>query len=485
MPAFESFRTARWVRFANLVLQALLFVTLFAGLNYLAGSHALRYDLTRYGRYSLSPETAAYLSALRSPVRIVVGKDEDAVSPDLRGLLREYAYATEANPEGRITVEYLDVYLHHREADKLGIEDADSLRLQAGDKAQTLRIEELYQSEAGQRSAFRGEEVITSAILNVSSPEKKKVYFLVGHGELRPDDVDATRGLSSAADQLRARNLEVQPLDFTAVRQLPADASLLISVQPQSRYSAPEQELLRRYLGASAGRLILFLAPDYDAGLGALTRDWGVRVDDDLIRDTGARNVTQDDDLIIRNFAAHPITQEMIAAAKVLRVGNSRSVGPDPALAAGNGLSVVTLAATSPTAWGEVGHRGRGAAPYNPRVDLHPRPEGLGVAVAAEPAAARDNLPFSVPRGRLVVFGTGDLIDNLRIPNDGVLDLLLGAVNWTVDREAQLKIRPRPIERFQLSLSAGDKAKLDYSLTLALPAAVAFLGLIVYWTRRS
>ncbi|HVW19876.1 MAG TPA: GldG family protein [Opitutaceae bacterium] len=484
MPALETFRTARWVRFANLVLQAALFVALFAGLNYLAGSHEMRFDLTRYGRYSLSPETTAYLADLRTPVQIVVGDPEGAVSPDLQGLLREYVYATEGNPEGRITVEYLDVAFRPREAERLGIKEPDTIHLRSGDNTATLRVDELYREENGQRQDFRGEEMITSAILNVSNPERKKIYFLVGHGELRPDDVDA-RGLSVAREQLRARNLDVASLDLTAARQIPADASLLISVRPQNRYSPPEQELLRRYLRDSAGRLILFLAPDTSAGLDALLRDWGVEVDDDLIRDSGPNNVTQDDDLIIRSFASHPITRELIDSGKVLRIGNARSVGPDPARAAGNGLNVVTLASTSSTAWGEVGYRSRSAVAYNPRIDLRPRPEGLGVAVASEPAAARDNLRVSVPPGRLVVFGTGDLIDNLRIPNDGVLDVLLAAVNWTVDRDAQLKIRPRPIERFQLSLSAGDKTKLDYSLTLALPAAVAFLGLIVYWTRRS
>ena len=59
MKALESFRLARWVRTANLVVQAVLFMTLFGGLNYLAGSHSWRFDLTRYRRYSLSPETLA------------------------------------------------------------------------------------------------------------------------------------------------------------------------------------------------------------------------------------------------------------------------------------------------------------------------------------------------------------------------------------------------------------------------------------------
>ncbi len=53
-----------------------------------------------------------------------------------------------------------------------------------------------------------------------------------------------------------------------------------------------------------------------------------------------------------------------------------------------------------------------------------------------------------------------------------------------VDRDAQFNIPARPIERFQLSLSAGELAKLRYSLLLALPGVAALLGLIVYWTRR-
>ena len=53
MPDLESFRAARWLRTFNLVLQAVLFLTFFLGLNYLARHHAadLRFDLTRDRRY--------------------------------------------------------------------------------------------------------------------------------------------------------------------------------------------------------------------------------------------------------------------------------------------------------------------------------------------------------------------------------------------------------------------------------------------------
>ena len=57
-------------------------------------------------------------------------------------------------------------------------------------------------------------------------------------------------------------------------------------------------------------------------------------------------------------------------------------------------------------------------------------------------------------------------------------------MNWTVDRDTQLNIPARPIERFQLSLSADVFLKLRYTLLFALPGLAALLGLAVYWTRR-
>ena len=89
-------------------------------------------------------------------------------------------------------------------------------------------------------------------------------------------------------------------------------------------------------------------------------------------------------------------------------------------------------------------------------------------------SAVRDNLPFSVRGGRLVVFGTGDLIANNRMAIIDNQNIFLGAVNWTVDRDANFSMPARPIERFQLSLSASELTRLRYSLLLALPSVAAF-----------
>src|SRR5882724_10687200 len=100
MAVFESFRAVRWLRTVNLVLQAILFLTFFGGLNYVARNHAWRFDLTRQRKFSLSPETLSYIKNLSAPVRIVVTASEDSDNPEVHGLLDEYVYASASNPAG-------------------------------------------------------------------------------------------------------------------------------------------------------------------------------------------------------------------------------------------------------------------------------------------------------------------------------------------------------------------------------------------------
>jgi hypothetical protein len=487
----DSSRAARWIRTLNLILQAVLFLTFVGGLNYLARTHAWRFDLTRYRRYSLSAETLSYVRELSRPILIVVTSDGQSDDPEVQGLLREYVYATEANPAGKVTVEYVDIYQDRRKSEKYGIEQPGIVLLICGDKRRALNESDLYRAENKVLKAFVGEQAVTDAILDVSNPERKKIYFLVGHGELRPDDVDPARGLSMVRDELRLRNYDVETLEIAGTGKMPPDAALLVSVFPQDPYTPFEQEALRRYLGEQAGRLILFLAPGTQPGLrDLLIDDWGIVVDDDRVIDLGSDNMTEDGDLIIRTYTPHPITQVLIDYGKSLRVGDARSVRPLPGRPAAAGLTVVTLAATSKSAWGEINYRQRGIQPFTSGVDIRglPQmepPDRLGIAVASEKVAVRGSLPFSVPGGRIVVVGTGDMISNARITNTGAEGLFLGAVNWTVGRDTALNVPSRPIDRFQLSLSAGELTRLRYTLMLALPGIAALLGIAVYWTRRS
>jgi hypothetical protein len=503
MQLIQSFRAARWIRTVNLVLQGILFFTLVCGLNYLAVFNPWRFDLTHLHRHSLSAETRSYLKQLAQPVKIYVtipkpkDSEDTAIAQaynDVTELLREYVYATEANPVGKVTFECIDVYQRGREAKELNLTEPGPTLVKCGDKPRLIGAEELYHIEKNEKKAFLGEQVITAAILDVSNDKKNKIYFLTGHGEMDINDTTPDRGLSTLAINLRVRNFEVDKLDLATRNQVPEDASLIISAGQQNRYSAAEEEMLRKYLSASTstrqGRMMLFIPPALPVneqqeatGLESLLFDWGVLADDVVVYDTDAASISDTNDLILNAFdAKHPISQRFISNQIKVRFGVSRSVRVNPMRINDESLTVTRLIGTnSEHAWGERSYRLR--FHYDPGVDMPPK--ALGFAVASERVTAKDkNLQYSVQAGRLVTFSCADFISNNRLGNEGNLDLVLGSVNWLVGRDAQLNVSARPIEKFQLTLNQQELLRLRYSLLFGLPGAAALLGLIVYWTRR-
>ena len=492
MAYYDSFRAARWIRLTNLVLQAILFLTLFAGLNYIALNHAWRFDLTQGRRHSLSAETRSYLDSLDRNVRIIVTLTPDPANEelhqsfrDISSLLREYAYLTRNNPKGKIEVRQLDIYQNRREAEELQLDQPNQVILLSEGRRRVMPLSDFYETKETRRAAFRGEVALTGALLDVSNPDKKKIYFLAGHGEMLPEDVDRRRGLSGLRDELRQRNYEIASLDLNLSHKIPEDAALIVVASPQGRLQPVEEELLRNFLTTRAGRLILLLDPGIPTGLDNLLFDWGIIVHDNVIVDLDPRSTTENNDVILWNFRPDPvshITDNIINNKMPIVVTAARAVSDELGRSLDDGLSVKTLIATSASAWGEASYRIRNVQwAYTPGQDLKGQ---LGVMVISErlkPAS----LPLSVKGGRLVVLGASDLVTNTRIINPGNLNLFLATVNWTVDRDTQLNIPSRPIQRFQLALSAEELGHLRLILLFGLPGIVAVIGAAVYWTRRN
>ena len=500
----DSFRAARWIRFTNLLFQAVLFLTLFGGLHYIALNHAWRFDLTQHRRQSLSEETKSYLDHLERDVKIVVTLNEDDDNEDLKqayhdiaGLLREYAYATRGGgTKGKIVVHEVNVYQNRREAEELNIEQPDSVILICGEHRRIMGVGEFYRvignGKQARKESFHGEAALTAAILDVSSPEKKKIYFLTGHGEMRPEDVKPARGLSNLSIQLRQRNFEVAGLDLSIVPKIPDDADhgVIIIAAPQTNFQPAEEEMLRNFLQTRAGRIILMLEPTKQPqpqkGLETLLFDWGVLVYDKLIMDPDPQSITENGDLRLWTYKADPVSHITDSVGS-----NELAIFVDPAAfvvgdelgrAVNDGLNVKTLVLTSEKAWGESDYRSGPPFVYTPGQDLHGR---LGVMVISERTQPANNLPLSVRGGRLAVFGTADLITNHRMDTVGNVNLFLATVDWAADRVTQVNIPARPIDRFQLSLSQEELMRLRLGLLAVVPGIVALLGFIVYWTRRN
>jgi hypothetical protein len=490
MSLADNFRAVRWLRTTNLILQAVLFLSFFGGLNYLALHFAWRFDLNRLHKHSLSAETRSYLAQLDKPVMIVVTFSENPEEEkyrqayeDVRQLLREYIYATETSENGRIRVSQLDVFQRPREAQQMGAEQ-NQIIVVAGDgsRARIVRYEDLYRFQEGERTAFLGEQAITSAILDVASGNRKKVYFLTGHGEFEYGDSSPDRGLSRLRDELLARNFEIEQMHLREKGRIPEDAALLIAVRPTTPFEPVEEEMLREYLNTRAGRVLLLLDPRAnELGLSDMLFDWGVLADQAIVWDAGPTGQSDTGGLILKAFAQHPVTQNLLDQNLRVSFGLARPVRVNPSRATDESLTVRALVGAAETAWGE---RDFGQSPprYDAGVDLPGKL--LTLAAASERVGATQDLNFSVPRGRLVVIGCADFVVNNRIAVGGNMALAFSSINWLVDRDTQLNIAPRPIPSFQLALSQDELTRLRYSLLFGLPAAAGLLGLLVYWTRR-
>ena len=137
-----------------------------------------------------------------------------------------------------ITVEFVDIYRQRKRAQELAtkydLTKENTILVASEDKYREINLVGLYEYDDGKTRGFRGEQLITSAILEVSSKSAQKIYFLVGHGEMRLEDVDTLRGLSQLENFLRERNFQLATLDLALEKTVPEDCSLLVVPSPQA-----------------------------------------------------------------------------------------------------------------------------------------------------------------------------------------------------------------------------------------------------------
>lgn len=487
---FNEFSFTRRLRSVNVFLQVILSLTLIIALNLISANYFKRIDLTKSGSYTLAAESKAYLRQLKEPVEIIVTIPEENIQDelviirdDLKKLLREYEFADMSGGKDLITVEFVDIYRQRRRAQELAtkydLTKENTILVASRDKYREVSLVGLYEYDDGKTRGFRGEQLITSSILEVSNKEAQKIYFLVGHGEMRLDDVDTLRGLSQLESFLRERNFQLATLDLAIDKVVPKDCSLLVIPSPQASLLPEEVEKLRRYMNDRNGRIITLVDPGRRHGMKELFFDWGVLAEDTVIVDMGADSRVQGGDLLIRRFAEHPITQLLIDYQITGLFGQSRTVRTDPISANDSRLQVFDLIGTSEQSWAERDYRTQEPPVFDAERDQR---GPVSIATVSSRSSGTE-LGITIPGGRMVVFGNSDFIANNRLQAFGNQTLFINSVNWALDRSNLLNIPTRKLKSYQIVMSERDlHTMLGYFATI--PAAVAVLGLLVLLIRR-
>ncbi|HYU33577.1 MAG TPA: GldG family protein [Thermoanaerobaculia bacterium] len=476
------------VRTGTLSAGVLLVAALFLIFNYLGWKYHHRFDWTAGGVYSLSQKSRNVIKELKRDVEFVVfiAPGQELYDP-VHEILSQYDAASQ-----RIKVRYFDPERHPVEAQQLVqqygvsstglvvvVSGTDRRVIDSGDLAE-LDYSGMQMGEAPKMTGFKGEQLFTGALLQLSEGHKPKIVFTTGHGERSLDDRQV-HGLSSVHDLLGRDNFELEEWASRTAAAVPNDADLLVIAGPTSPFIDSELKALTDYLNGG-GRMLVLVDPTLGQTPGAgliptgLTQwlaGYGVKLGDNIVIDPkGAYPGAPPYTLYTDNYGEQPITKPLSQSRVPVLLNVARSVQ-----AASAGVyQPQELLRTTEAGWGETNLGDLNGVEKDAQ-DLA-GPVSLGVAVEGPKAGTKR--PF-----RLVVLGDSDLATNQLVegmPANAVL--LANSLNWLAEREALLSIPPKKTENVRLNLTADQLRTLWLTVLLFLPLLAIALGTAVYFRRR-
>jgi hypothetical protein len=523
---------------STLSLGIIMAVVLFAMANYMSSRHYKRFDWTESKLYSLSEKSENVVKGLDREVEgVIFLSPESPLFAATDELLSGYAAANPAYFKKRT----VDAARNRLEAERLierhGIERANVLVIATADDRRVIGEYDLAEydysgaqyGQAPTLKEFKGEQLITSAILELAEAKKPRILFTTGHGEGALDAADDPRSLSQAKDLLGKDNFELEPWDPTGRAEVPADADLVVVAGPQTNFFPPDLELFSRYL-ESGGRMLFLLDPvlretsDWvDLGLAEWLRGYGVETRDNIVIDPGVQLPFYGPETIYTDiFGTHPIVSDLAQTGTRVLLALARSVGQ--ADDAAERFAVTELLHTTSSAWGEtdlddlenlqadegeiqgtislgvaVSFKTRGKedseAPAEEASEVEPA-EGEPVEVEpveVEPVElfepdetdAEGEAPVDESRreARLVVLGDLDFATS-QITNAANSVLLLNSFNWLVEREQLISIEGKKPQETHLTMTGSEVMSVYFWVLFMMPGLSILVGVSVYMRRR-
>ncbi|MGH7812865.1 MAG: Gldg family protein [Candidatus Binataceae bacterium] len=230
-----------WKNYAILIYTAIAFAAVLIAAGAIADQHNIRWDLTPGRQYSLSQFDQRVLAGLTHNVKVMAFvRVEDPTYLDLSNLLFQASAFTP-----RLTYQVIDV------------NRAPGLSREYG----VSTYGEVVVESQGRRRDFdnsRSDELIP-AILQVSTPANKHVYFTIGHGERDLFSSDRNLGYSEWRTLLLQNNYQIDNVSLFA-GGVPANASVLVALGPRSDFLPQELAALQTYL-SHGGHFLAMIDP--------------------------------------------------------------------------------------------------------------------------------------------------------------------------------------------------------------------------------
>lgn len=469
----DKYAGQRTIMGVNAVASVLLLLAILVGVNYVSARHHRILDLTQNHINSLSGETYKVLDQLKEPLQLtyvyVPSQMQPQPSSTDQQLLNAYS-----NASPKIKITFLNALENPLEVQQL--------QLPGSTNQPILLIQPTNNKDAGKRQQVMAidEGNITSAIMKITNPTPKVLYFLSGHGEMSPMDPSGKLGQAGAA--LEQQNYILKNLTLIGAHPtIPADASALVVVAPEEDLSPQEEHLLETYTNGK-NHLVLLLDPP--RGSASLWPNWkkllktlGVELQDGIVLDKKDRYsspayvVGQ-----VTDVTAHPVLRSVGANNMVVLPGvmPMHLVMPAPP-----SLSATPLFESSDQSQSALPDQSKNS-------QTQPGPFVLAAAIERTESGKLAAQPkTSVTEGmRAVVVGNASFITNDVFNLFANGPFFLGAVNWAVGNDALVSIPPKEPVTNTINLTASSQNFVALFALLVLPVLSLLIGSVVWWKRR-
>jgi ABC-type uncharacterized transport system involved in gliding motility auxiliary subunit len=451
--------TGRQVRYgSNAVLMSLVLFVILALGNYLADRHAYRVDVTADRRLSLSQQTIDVLEAMEGRIEVVGFFPSGTSQDQARDLLSQYEHF-----HSDWEMAFYDPVVEPSRAMEWGVTDTWS---------PTVFI--LYE---GRREQVRtvSEQQLTSALVRLTRTTQPKVYFVTGHGEPDLDGADET-GFSALRGELEAEGIEVAALNLLTSEAVPSDASAVVLASPVTPLAVDEVDRLATYLESGGAGIIMFdpmpeLERESPELVAWLADRWGVEVRNDIVIDGNSYVNPMPTVPLVSSYGVGPIANGMGDVATYFVEARSIRQIDDV------GAVYNSVVQTSSNSWGESSWEELMQPEMFPQYD-----EGEDLA---GPIDIGVTLEDSQSGTRLVLFGDANFCMNMASQDLGNADLFINALNWLIEDEELISIRPQEdVERFVIIRSFLVRNALFAVLVVLIPLTVVGIGVLVFVARK-
>lgn len=432
---------------ANLSYPALFIAVIFLA-NLLITKHdPIYFDSTSQKVYSLAPQTQELLKNLKSQVLIRAFYLGGQLDPSLKSLIEKMKKIT-----SNIELQVIDPSKSPQLAEKFGISERSTLHISIKDQTRAIKLV---------RSAE--EQDLTNAILKLIRGEEKKIYWLGGDFE----DKSQT-GYLFLKEAIQGENLNLENLDLLSKLTVPKDAAALILMPLNRELLQTEQNAITDYIN-SGGNAIICTNPKFAefVSLYGLSVGNNVVLDEIVKLAEGPTLVMQP---VISDFNQHPIT-EKFKEGIILTTANSVSKAIDAEIKFPN-IKVTELAFTGEKSWAETNLKLIFSDNPQASFDKEDKKGPISIAAAVE------------AKGKLVVIGDADFVNNLNIRQLFNRDFFLNSLNWVIGEKEALNIRASSIQGSTRRISDSQMKSIFLFSGLIFPELIILTGLFLWWRRK-